>query len=184
MTIQSMNIHFDHNEILHSIKTVILSDPNFDQQEFEKVDQIALHQCNPNKPWFDGIGSLYDFTKEEFKHTTSEFNTPNPLIMDSYLGNCINTVNLHAVYDGVKIGRIRIMRLKPKTCYTLHTDPEEFRYHIPIKTNNGAFFLIDNKVYRMPELGMLYKFRTDKMHTAVNASFEERIHIVFDTYRV
>ena len=94
----------------------------------------------------------------------------------------IERVREVASQDGVKIGRIRFMYLLPKTCYTLHVDLEEFRYHVPLVSNKRCFFVNADQVERMCGIGQLYRFRTREPHTAVNASTETRIHLVFDTY--
>ena len=67
--------------------------------------------------------------------------------------------------------------MKPKTCYTYHQDWSK-RLHIPLITNENCFFIIDDKVSRHPADGRSYIVDTTKMHTFVNASLENRIHIV------
>lgn len=176
-------LHFNPDKLAVDICNLVLGDVNFSHLTYKEIDQIAFHATR-DWHWFEGTGSLYDYTQNEFTHHTSEFNKTNPILDGSYLGDAIELVRRYAKEkDGVNIGRIRLMRLKPKTCYTLHQDPEEFRYHIPIFTNPKAFFVVADEIGRMPAAGSLYKFRTNAQHTAVNASFHERIHIVFDTYK-
>ena len=73
--------------------------------------------------------------------------------------------------------RTRVMRMKPKTCYTYHRDFTK-RLHIPLVTNPNCFFVVDDEVIRYPATGDSYIVDTTKIHTAVNASLEDRIHIV------
>lgn len=73
--------------------------------------------------------------------------------------------------------RARLMKMKPKTCYSYHWDPTK-RMHIPLITNEDNFFVIDDEVSRYPADGSYYLVDTTKKHTFVNASFDERIHIV------
>jgi hypothetical protein len=73
--------------------------------------------------------------------------------------------------------RSRLMRMKPKTCYSYHWDPTK-RMHIPLITNENNFFVIDDEVSRYPADGSYYLVDTTKKHTFVNASFENRLHIV------
>ena len=40
-------------------------------------------------------------------------------------------------------------------------------------------FILDNKLYEMDEEGKLYYFNARVKHTAVNASTEDRIHLLF-----
>ena len=79
--------------------------------------------------------------------------------------------------DKFNMVRTRVMRMHPKTCYTYHKDHTK-RLHIPLITNENCMFIIDDKIYRYPADGNYYVVDTTKKHTAVNASFEERIHIV------
>lgn len=172
-------ITFDLPKINKDIQQIILLDPIFDQVTYKKMCQISLRK---SETWFDGIGSLYDYEQRKFTRGTADFSEPSPKLKGSYLEEVINRVEQQAQLDSVRVGRIRIMKMLPKTCYTLHTDPEEFRYHIPLRTNPGAFFVVDNKVCRMDIPGQLFRFKTNAEHTAVNASTAERIHIVFDTF--
>jgi hypothetical protein len=131
----------------------------------------------------DGIGSLWDYTLKRFTAKTEDFITVNDDFKDDqYLMAMVTSVKEDAALRGKQIGRIRFMRLKPKTCLTLHKDPDEFRYHIPLETNENCFFVVGEHIYRMPILGETYLIDTRDVHTAVNASNETRIHIVFDTY--
>lgn len=76
-----------------------------------------------------------------------------------------------------KVCRARVMRMKPKTCYTYHQDYTK-RLHIPLITNESCFLIVDKEVLHLPADGSIYIIDTTKFHTAVNASREDRIHIV------
>ena len=146
---------------------------------FDYENQISLRQTSD---WFEGVGSLYDYNQKRFVADTSKFATPCKKLEGTYLQSAITLVEAIATIEGVKIGRIRLMRLMPKTCLTFHQDPEEFRYHIPLETNPKCFFVVKDKACWMPDVGALYRFKTRDWHTAINASLEVRTHIVFDTY--
>lgn len=149
---------------------------------FDETNQIAI-TSRDGTSYTDGIGSLYDYTLKQFTRKTSDFITVNDDFKDNkYLMTMINAVKEDADKHGKLIGRIRFMRLLPKTCLTLHRDPDEFRYHIPLETGHNCFFVVGESVYRMPTLGETYLLDTRDVHTAVNASTHNRIHIVFDTY--
>jgi hypothetical protein len=90
------------------------------------------------------------------------------------------------VCEGLKMFRTRIMRMPSKYCYSFHQDYSP-RLHIPIITNTKCFFLLgtdnpnitgDEEIKTYPADGNYYYIDTTKYHTAVNASFEDRIHIV------
>jgi hypothetical protein len=74
------------------------------------------------------------------------------------------------------LGRVRIMNLKPKTCLSWHVD-DSIRIHYPIKTQKGCMMIIKNTVFEM-EKGKWYETNTLHEHTALNASKEERYHLV------
>lgn len=75
-----------------------------------------------------------------------------------------------------KLGRVRLMKSKPKTCLSWHRDSSP-RIHYPIKTQEGCLMIIENEVIHMP-LNTWWLTDTLKNHTALNSSKEERIHLV------
>jgi len=83
----------------------------------------------------------------------------------------------NAVMDTLGMYRTRMMRMKPKSCYTYHQDPTK-RIHIPLITNESCFMVIEDKCYWYPADGNYYIADTTKLHTFVNASKEERVHII------
>ena len=83
----------------------------------------------------------------------------------------------NSVIKDLKLFRTRLMRLMPQTCYTYHKDFSQ-RIHIPLITNENCFIIVDDVLNRYPADGSSYLINTTKMHTALNASTEERWHIV------
>ena len=75
-----------------------------------------------------------------------------------------------------RLGRVRIMKSKSKTCLSWHTDAN-IRVHYPIKTQEGCFMIIENEVQHLSE-STWWETNTFKLHTAANASKEDRIHLV------
>jgi len=63
------------------------------------------------------------------------------------------------------------------TCYSYHRDHGP-RIHIPIYTNDKNFFVIQDEVFRLPADGSVYFVDTTKIHTFVNASADNRLHLV------
>ena len=86
---------------------------------------------------------------------------------------------INSIIEEHELYRVRIMRLKSKTCYSYHQDWDK-RFHLPIITNDKCFFIIDDVVSRYPADGNFYIIDTTKTHTAVNASWEDRIHLIGD----
>lgn len=145
---------------------------------------ILTHHADPKgDAWVYGAGSLYDDAKKKYWARTADFSKLTARLEGTYTSQVIDEVREIALSQGKKIGRVRILTLEPKTCYSLHTDDEEFRYHIPLFTSGSSFFIADDIIDRMPVTGQLYQFRTNEAHTAVNAhKTEQRSHLVFDTY--
>ena len=83
----------------------------------------------------------------------------------------------NSVLSELGMYRTRLMNMKPKTCYSYHWDPTK-RMHIPLLTNENNFFVIYDEISRYPADGSYYLIDTTKKHTFVNASFENRLHIV------
>ena len=123
-------------------------------------DQLALQKAPGSKLSGQGVLSdLDDVTEDMF----TEF------IYDMPYTNSI--LKKHNVY------RARLMKLKSRTNYTYHQDYTK-RFHIPLITNDKCFFVIDEKIIRYPADGNYYIVDTTKLHTAINASTEDRIHII------
>jgi len=186
--IKLQHVSTDPSILIKEMTSVIFPHPDFILDRFNGSGQIALKyspevmQHHPHvNLWECGIGTLSDWDNC-IPVTTEMFDTIHPALKGSYFEEVIQLVTDHARKYGDGIGRVRLMRLKPRTCYTLHMDPEEFRYHIPLITNDQSFFVVGDCIDRMKYVGQLYTLRTKEMHTAVNASYINRDHLVFDTY--
>ena len=178
--VEELPISFFVPKIINELNTKVFADSAFDMDKFLNYKQLSLRESTD---WFDGVGSLYDYGLKKVVAATEQYRLPCKKLEGTYIESMISKVEEVATQDGVKIGRIRVMRIEPKTCYSLHTDPEEFRYHIPLETSYQCFFVVGKEVVRMPKVGRLYRFKTRSEHTAVNASFNViRLHVVFDTY--
>ena len=133
-----------------------------DQYIPEYYNQISLQGVPDNDDPMYGTGRL-----ENLSHDESDFT--EPLFPEMvYTNNIIKQLRMF---------RTRIMRLNPYQCYSYHIDPTQ-RMHIPLITNENCFMIIEDKLYRYPADGNHYLVDTTKIHTFVNASLEDRIHIV------
>lgn len=141
---------YDLNKIKNEIKTL----PKWDKQ-------ICLQGTETIKDPFVGINSAKDLPEKEIKFTHPLFDIP-------YINSIIKEHNLY---------RVRIMNLKSKCCYSYHSDQCK-RFHIPIITNDNCFIIVEDKITRLPADGNYYIVDTTKKHTAVNASWEDRIHLI------
>ena len=74
------------------------------------------------------------------------------------------------------IGRLRLMKLRPRTCLTWHVDDQP-RIHYPITTQDGAFMVIENQSKHL-EPDTWWYTQTTLPHTAFNGSSSDRVHLV------
>ena len=81
-----------------------------------------------------------------------------------------------ALDERYELGRVRLMLSTPKTCMSWHYDFTP-RFHFPIKTQEGCMMVIEDELMHL-EQNKWWLTDTVKMHTAFNASMEERIHLV------
>lgn len=123
------------------------------------VDQINLQTVKGKDPFYGSrSGKEFVEAETEFKHFF--FDMP-------YINSILEKYNLC---------RSRVMKLRSKRCLSYHKDPTK-RFHLPVITNQNCFFVINNNVHHLP-VGKCYIMDTTLPHTAVNASFEDRIHII------
>ena len=129
----------------------------------EYNEQIALQGTKDNLDPFYACGAEIFNNTGKREH---EFNTP-----------IFDMPYINSIIKDLKMYRTRVMVLKPKRCYTYHQDTTK-RIHIPLVTNDKCFFIINSQVKQYPADGNYYVVDTTQMHTAINASKEDRIHII------
>jgi len=141
---------------LEKIKEELKTLPNY-------KDQICLQGTKDNLDPFYGIGA------EIFNNTgRREIEFDVPIFDLPYINSIIKDLNMY---------RTRVITLRPKTCYTYHQDTTK-RIHIPVITNDKCFFIINKQVKHYPADGNYYVVDTTQNHTALNASKQDRIHII------
>ena len=124
-------------------------------------DQICLQGTKTIKDHSAGTGRAIDLPEKEVEFTYPLFDIP-------YINSIIKEHNLY---------RVRLMNLKSKTCYSYQKDQGK-RFHIPIITNENCFFIVEDKLIRYSADGNYCIVDTSKKHTAVNASWKDRIHLI------
>ena len=133
------------------------------------LTQISLQVADGDDSWTQSEGWLSS-AADEFK-----FNAIHPKLKNTVFEEYIMT-------SPIKLYRSRILVLKSNANYSTHRDPF-CRIHIPIVTNKQTAFLFpdDNFMFQMEADGSVYYSNTKKMHTYINWSNEDRIHIVSTT---
>ena len=79
-----------------------------------------------------------------------------------------------------------IAMLVPHGKVGMHIDNAPFldechRIHIPMKTNENVFYIIEDNKYHWQKNG-IYEFDNKRIHGVENNSDEERIHFMFNLY--
>ncbi len=75
------------------------------------------------------------------------------------------------------VGRMRVLSKGFYNCNSWHRDPEP-RLHIPIVSNPGSLFVVNNHCTHLPADGSVYFTDTRCYHTALNGGLSNRVHIV------
>jgi hypothetical protein len=132
--------------------------------------QLCLQGVEGSNDPFLGVGQSGSKNSWERKqihsHKTTEFKFP--LFDMPYTNDLI---------ENFKMTHTRLMYLKPKRCYSYHRDNLK-RIHLVVTTNEDCWIIIEKQVFHLPINGSYFIVDTTKMHTAVNASDEGRIHII------
>jgi hypothetical protein len=148
-------------------------------------DQICLNATTDDPSnCLTGRGSLYydwdnsymDGDKLVIPKREKELNESDfTVLCEGFKGSVFEDVHFHLTKKYV-LGRIRIMKSKPKTCLSWHVDDTP-RIHFPMKTQDGCFMVIENESKHL-EKNKWYFTNTVVPHTAFNGSKEDRIHLV------
>lgn len=135
----------------------------------EYDSQIMLQGVPGQKDPFFGIGRTEDFEWDEDEFVEPLFDMP-------YINKIMNEL---------KMFRTRLMKMKPRTCYSWHRDKTQ-RIHIPIITHQNCQFVLAEKDWDLNSIseskflnvGKAHYIDTTRLHTAFNGSSITRIHIV------
>lgn len=163
-----------------------------DKIYFNRHSQICINTL-PDQPdsFFAGAGSIWydwenakevvkddgsiDFIVEERKVVPKE--TDFNVLCSVFKGTLFEDL-YHALQDKYQenLGRIRVMRMRAKSCLTWHQD-SSFRLHYPLKTCEGCRMVIEDEVKHMPKYTWWHT-NTIPFHTAFNGGSSDRIHLV------
>lgn len=179
------------DNVLEELKLLELSE---ELNWFEPSHPMSAHQiCLNAAPGYThdvsfGAGYFADKGKSDFfiRHTPEgDIRIPMKpssvyewelcdIFVDTIFEEVYNVIN-----SQFKAGRVRLLKSKPRTCMNWHIDPIP-RLHYPIQTDKSCLMIIEDETYHLPLNEWTYA-KTDKgYHTALNASDNDRIHIVAD----
>jgi Aspartyl/Asparaginyl beta-hydroxylase len=170
----------------------MMFDYNFDVQQLKQEadtyykkfkpqhHQICVTGITPASSPIEGTGSLYynwidADTKVKYDVPLQESQFTN--FLDEFRGTYVEKV-YNELGKNYKLGRLRFMYLRPKTCLSWHFDTTA-RIHVPIYTDHTmTAMVLEDQIIRMPADGSAYVVDTTKPHTAFNAWDQIRIHLV------
>jgi hypothetical protein len=86
-------------------------------------------------------------------------------------------------YPGCSVSGVGFFVMEPGQVHPAHCDEQPpywvTRVHVPITTNPGVIFTMDDGEHRM-EVGKAYRMNTLVTHAVENGGDTSRIHLVFD----
>ncbi len=139
-------------------------------------DQVCLTVRNEDDlDVYEGTGSLVNRETGRILKSESEFQTLHPELRGTVVDEAFSALQ---ALTGFQLGRTRIMRLRPKRCYSYHFDFNP-RIHLALETNGHSFVIIPPDVFfHVPTDGHFYYFDTRHRHTAINGGPTDRLHFV------
>lgn len=139
-------------------------------------NQISLQYSNKdiNNQWYSGTGKSWEEVDGKWKILIEddEVININQALKGTYIEHVLHSLPFTPV-------RTRLMRMNPKSCYSIHRDTSA-RWHIALKTSEHARFVFtaDQVVHHIPANGHPYFIDTTREHTAFNGNTDYRIHLV------
>jgi len=180
--ITNINISLDYKELVDTYYKLDIDSKIKNNYNLKQLAVQCRNDATPKDQLSESCGSLYydwpaytgkgDIPLRKQIFEEDQFNTVCDIFQNTIFEELIEKIQQQ--YD---IIRGRFMLLQHKTCLTYHKDPSK-RIHIPIYTNNDCMMIIDDQVYRLP-FGATYLVDTTVPHTALNASKDPRVHLVF-----
>ncbi len=168
---QKTDYRVDLNRLISEWKSIVPPDNRYGQVSV----QYSLY-CE-NK-YIDSCGKFRSNGKDAIQDRFPEIDNESHynLINDLYENTLFDKILCD--WEGV---RARLMTIKPKSSYTVHTDITS-RYHLALDTNPHAYFIFPEgqpQLFHIPPDGHVYHINTTEPHSFVNCGTEPRTHLVF-----
>lgn len=179
--IQRLALKFDIAELKNALNTVTANTDYVGAEQDKGLGAIPLTRC-PGSDQFSSndISGLYWLRADDryIEEQCEEF--VDELAFSEFVPEFIGTY-FEFVYRQLTtrfpIGRMRVLSKGEHCCNHWHRDPEP-RLHIPIVSNPGSLFVVNNHCTHLPADGSVYFTDTRGYHAAVNGGFYDRVHIV------
>jgi hypothetical protein len=183
--ISNLNIDIDYNKLKKEYFNLGIDNLIKNNNDLKQLSLQCRQNTDINNQLSESCGSLlFDWTKYE-KNLNEKLPLRKTILKEkdfNYTCNFFQNTIFEDVITSLQennydVVRGRFMLLQHKTCLTYHRDSSP-RIHIPIYTNENCMMIINDKVYRM-QFGRTYLVDTTEKHTALNASKDSRVHLVF-----
>jgi len=176
-------ISFDINRLVDTYQEIIQK-KKFDQGDgsVSNIDSIALNRIPGNEDSTKGKFSwgLYWTKPDQSGQEKSRAHHIDEKKFTEFLPEFENTYFKY-VYETLSrryaLGRTRILKKAPRSTLSWHRDPE-LRLHVPIITNLGCRFVIEDRSFHLPADGHAWIVNAKKYHNFFNGGEEDRIHLV------
>lgn len=184
MMIKEIDLDIDYNKVVDEYYKLDIDGMLLKANHLKQISIQCRIDCPVEDQLYESCGSLYyDWVKyaknpvgplpiREKLYQEEEFVHLCDIFKNTYFEHVLNQIQ-----QKYNVIRGRFMLMQHKTCLTYHTDPSP-RLHIPIYTNENCMMIVDDKVIRLP-FGNTYVVDTRLPHTALNASKDPRVHLVF-----
>ena len=161
---------YNIDKILEEFKTIV-HDIGWDPDAPKHWNSITLQ--SPNADIFHQDCRADNFYVQDVDKSV-DYNKDN----ESY-----KTLNIPADWELSKfiiennLTRTKLISIAPEYCYKVHTDWTD-RIQMALVTDPSCYYIEEGIPYYIPVDGYGYVTETTKPHTAVNASFNNRIHVI------
>ena len=185
---EKLPLIFDEKKLVEGLEQVLEIAPWPDQilNSDKKYHQICLTKKSGQEApdcFYQGNGGVYrtmvDGQEVLRQQELDERDYGNfiPELDHTYFREVYDTLRefVGKQYDA-ELGRVRLIKSKPRTALSWHRDPEP-RLHVPIITNIGAKMIIENEVKHLP-VGRAWYTNTAFYHSQFNGGEEDRVHLV------
>ncbi len=177
--IERLSIRFDACALLDTLHNALASlDARTDQYGFGGFPLMrrpgAEKETENDRSglFYTRVDSSYQEVQREHAVDERAFTELVPTFKGTYFEHVINELSKRFI-----LGRVRVLSKGIYNCNSWHRDPEP-RLHIPIVTNPGSLFLVNNHATHLPADGSVYFTDTRGYHTALNGGESNRVHIV------
>jgi hypothetical protein len=185
---EKLPLIFDETKLVDALEQVLEIAPWPEEvlNADKKYHQICLTKREVQRPpqcFYEGSGGVYRTMVDgqevirQQELDERDYCVFIPELNHTYFREVYDTLREFVVkqYDG-QLGRVRLIKSKPRTALSWHRDPEP-RLHVPIITNIGSKMIIEDEVKHLP-VGRAWYTNTIYYHSQFNGGEEDRVHLI------